>query len=77
MNIPFIQLQRADRERFKGLYIDVTQIESFTPGESAETTIIGMRSGETWEVHDGVAELMDMCFNLMRSISKETSNAGN
>ncbi len=58
-----------------GLYIDVTQIESFTVGQDAKNTIIGLRSGNSWEVHGRVAEIMDECLDLMRRISKETGNA--
>lgn len=75
MKIPFVQLQRTDRVQLKGLYLDVTQIESFSVGETGDKTIITMRSGDTWEVHDDIAEIMEACFDILRSISKETSNA--
>lgn len=70
----FIQLQRSDRQHGMGLYIDLTQIESFTPGEKDET-IIGMRSGQSWHVRGNVAEIMDECFEALRRISRETGNA--
>lgn len=82
MKIPFIQLQRSDRESGMGLYIDLTQIESFTPGEKicpkdaiSNETIIGMRSGQVWHVRGCISEVMDECFDAMRRISKETNNA--
>ena len=68
----FFQFQRTDRMKLRGLYVDVIQIESFTPGETADTTILGMRSGQSWEVHGGIAEVMDQYFDILRSISEET-----
>lgn len=58
-----------------GLYIDVTQIESFSVGEDAKKTIISMRSGKSWEVHGRIADIIDECFQALSRISRETNNA--